>query len=306
MGVVERVGTEARRAFNDRDELWRILTAGKKRQRQTVTLGTKLAQGRKVIMKRAARSLLIVIGLILAAGGIFATDAVASDASLHLEIVWLGGSYPHDYELTVTDCSGSIVNFVGTGVFPAGPGPYIFTEVVIGSLNVGTGVLTFTSTYNEAAYWMTITGSGPASGPWVGGGYSSSGQTFDSIYLTLTAGAWGCGLPVAVSIDIKPGSDPNSINPRSKGVIPVAILTTETFDASTVDPTTVQFGPNGAAPVHAALEDVDGDTDLDLILHFRTQETGIACGDTEAVLTGETTGGQAIQGSDSVNTVGCP
>jgi len=109
-----------------------------------------------------------------------------------------------------------------------------------------------------------------------------------------------------VTIDIKPGSDPNSINPRSKGVIPVAILTTETFDASTVDPTTVQFGPNGAAPVHAALEDVDGDTDLDLILHFRTQETGIACGDTEAVLTGETTGGQAIQGSDSVNTVGCP
>jgi len=34
VGVVEKVGTEARRAFNDRDELWRILTAGKTRQRR--------------------------------------------------------------------------------------------------------------------------------------------------------------------------------------------------------------------------------------------------------------------------------
>ena len=115
----------------------------------------------------------------------------------------------------------------------------------------------------------------------------------------------GGSTPVEVSIDIKPGSDPNSINPGSKGVTPVAILTTETFDASTVDPSTVEFGPNGAAPVHAALEDVDGDADLDLILHFKTQETGIACGDTSASLTGETTGGQAIEGSDAVNTVGC-
>ena len=110
---------------------------------------------------------------------------------------------------------------------------------------------------------------------------------------------------LGVQIDIKPGSDPNSINPRSRGVIPVAILTTETFDASTVDPNTVEFGPNGAAPVHAALEDVDGDADLDLILHFKTQETGIACGDTSASLTGETTGGQTIEGSDAVNMVGC-
>jgi hypothetical protein len=37
---------------------------------------------------------------------------------------------------------------------------------------------------------------------------------------------------VPVAIDIKPGTFPNSINPRSKGVIPVAILTADTFNAT--------------------------------------------------------------------------
>jgi len=38
--------------------------------------------------------------------------------------------------------------------------------------------------------------------------------------------------PIEVEIDIKPGSDPNSINPNSNGVIPVAILGSAIFDAS--------------------------------------------------------------------------
>ena len=113
--------------------------------------------------------------------------------------------------------------------------------------------------------------------------------------------------PLTITIDIKPGSFPNSINPNSQGVIPVAILTTSAFDATTVDPNTVLFGATGteAAPVQSALEDVDGDGDTDLVLHFNTQETGIQCGDTTASLTGQTLGGQAIKGSDSIKTVGC-
>lgn len=113
---------------------------------------------------------------------------------------------------------------------------------------------------------------------------------------------------ITVAVDIKPGSFPNSINPRSKGVIPVAIVTTDTFDATTVDPLSVAFGPNGATEAHRRghLEDADGDGDLDLVLHFRTQETGIQCGDTSTSLTGQTFDEQQIEGSDSITTVGCP
>jgi len=111
---------------------------------------------------------------------------------------------------------------------------------------------------------------------------------------------------LTVALDIKPGGFPNSINPASNGVIPVAILSDGTFDATTVDPATVRFGAKGteATPVQYALEDVDGDGHLDMILHFATQATGIVCGTTSAALTGNTFGGQAIRGTDSINTVG--
>ena len=90
-------------------------------------------------------------------------------------------------------------------------------------------------------------------------------------------------------------------------MIPVVILTTETFDATTVNPTTVRFGATGteAASLQSALEDVDGDGNIDLILHFKTQDTGIQCGKTSASLTGQTFNGRAIEGSNSIVTVGC-
>lgn len=113
--------------------------------------------------------------------------------------------------------------------------------------------------------------------------------------------------PMPVDIDIKPGSYPNAVNPGAHGVIPVAILTTPDFDATLVDPTTVAFGPDGAGIVHSGghIGDVDGDGDLDLVLHFKTRDTGIECGDRYAKLSGETSGGIRFAGKDSVKTVGC-
>lgn len=113
---------------------------------------------------------------------------------------------------------------------------------------------------------------------------------------------------IGVNLDIKPGSFPNSVNLKSEGVIPVAILTTDSFDASTVDADTVLFGVTGteSSPIHSALSDVDNDGDLDMIFQFPVLDTGLVIGDTQAQLTGETLDGQLIEGSDSINIVSKP
>jgi hypothetical protein len=51
---------------------------------------------------------------------------------------------------------------------------------------------------------------------------------------------------------------------------------------------------------------VDGDGDDDLIVKFLTQQTGIACGDTQASLFGRTFDFESISGTDAINTFNCP
>ncbi|PYK39832.1 MAG: hypothetical protein DME49_02740 [Verrucomicrobia bacterium] len=115
---------------------------------------------------------------------------------------------------------------------------------------------------------------------------------------------------ITVLVDVKPGSTRNPINLRSHGVIPVAILTTDTFDATTVDPSTVCFGDaddpaqRDCTEAHGTghIEDVNGDGRPDLLLHYETSQTGIELGDTQACLTGETFDGVEVEGCDAITT----
>jgi hypothetical protein len=113
-----------------------------------------------------------------------------------------------------------------------------------------------------------------------------------------------------VGIDIKPGSFPNSLRIKSRGTIPVALLSTGDFDAGgQTDVSSLTFGRTGTeeslAFCTSGLEDVDGDGLMDLVCHFRTRLTGFQCGDREGVLKGETMGGTPLQGMDSVRLVPC-
>lgn len=189
---------------------------------------------------------------------------------------------------------------------------------------------------DPAAGWQWVTGEPFDYTNWAPGEPNDSGGSANEQYLlSWTDGKWNDGtvLPCgncspnaglsgyvveyecsASAIDIKPGSDPNSINcDNEKGVIAVAILTTDDFDATTVDHTTVTF--EGASETHVDKktgeprlheEDVDDDGDIDLVFHFRRDETLLACDSTEGVLTGETFDGQSITGSDSVRMIDTP
>jgi hypothetical protein len=127
---------------------------------------------------------------------------------------------------------------------------------------------------------------------------------------------------IDVLVDVKPGSDSNplnlKVNGKSKGksasaggVLPVAVLTTDEFDAVLVDVDSVQLGDpllaGTALPLKAGLEDVDEDGDLDLLLHFSVldlTETGAVSPDSETLfLSGMTTDGHGISGFDGVTIV---
>lgn len=102
-------------------------------------------------------------------------------------------------------------------------------------------------------------------------------------------------ISIPVELDIKPGSCPNPLNVRKKGVLPVAILGTGDFDVTTVDPESVRL--IGVAPIRWAMEDVatpfegnlevcdchelEGDGYLDLTLKFDAQEVVAALGEVE-------------------------
>jgi parallel beta-helix repeat protein len=109
---------------------------------------------------------------------------------------------------------------------------------------------------------------------------------------------YGGSVVVEVDIDVKPTSKSNVINLGSRASLPVAILTTGAFDASTVDPDTVDFA--GANVARSAMQDVDRDGDSDLVLYFKIQQLDLDENSKEATLTGETYDGVPIEGTDRV------
>lgn len=120
-----------------------------------------------------------------------------------------------------------------------------------------------------------------------------------------------CAVPV--TINIKPGGDPNSIN-RKGADIPVAVLTTEAgeygnplgFDATTIDPQRARFGPFGVASVGGGAHEIHSvghienafeldektrDDDLDMVLHFLPAAANFSQGDAEGCVKGKFDGG---------------
>jgi hypothetical protein len=139
----------------------------------------------------------------------------------------------------------------------------------------------------------------------------SSALSAEEIRQHYQNGLEGLGYEVVLrpEIDIKPGSYPNSINLESAGAVPVAILSSATFDAQTVNPDTVSLAGARVKLVGKSSrylcrgEDVNGDGLVDLVCHVETAQFMIEPGESVAILEAETFDGTSVRGKDSVTIV---
>jgi hypothetical protein len=115
-------------------------------------------------------------------------------------------------------------------------------------------------------------------------------------------------LIATVAIDIKPGTFPNTINLRSNGVVPVAILGSTAFDALQVDPASMTLAGakvkvlgKGQYSCHG--EDVNRDGRPDLLCQFPTSQLVIRPGASTVALEGTTFAGARFRGEDTIRIV---
>jgi hypothetical protein len=182
--------------------------------------------------------------------------------------------------------------------------------------------------FNEVAQHLVDTQNADGSWPWDCWG----DQILSTAWALLTLER--AVPPRPVPVDIKPQSCPNPLNVKDKGVVPVAILGTEGFDVSQIDPASVEL--EGVSPLTWAWEDVaepfepfvgkedcfadcwawmcdeayPGDGYMDLTLKFDAQEVIAALGAVEdgdclvlqltGSLAGGGCGGGAFVGEDVV------
>jgi hypothetical protein len=121
---------------------------------------------------------------------------------------------------------------------------------------------------------------------------------FPTTYMDNISWDMAAAGPMGPFMDIKPGSCPNSFNRKSNGVLPVALLGTDSVDIAQVDFASLQLsradgvggsvmpndGPPGPSPSYEDVSapfmgeececaEMDPDGSMDLVLHFRTQDT---------------------------------
>jgi hypothetical protein len=144
-------------------------------------------------------------------------------------------------------------------------------------------------------------------------------QLFRLMFILLLAGQFAlpaspvradgmtCPEHTLVSVDIKPGSYPNSINLSSRGLLPVAVLTTDSFDASLFTPemahlsdaASMEEGCMGATYVRWTRQDVNADGRLDIVFFFAIQSLDFTTSTTAATLMAH-----GSYGSDTIHIMG--
>jgi hypothetical protein len=154
----------------------------------------------------------------------------------------------------------------------------------------------------------------PSTGTWIVGVSRRNGMFFHG-------GAFGSARPPALSvgtytlviapvepplqlmnIDVKPGSeDPSPVNPKAKGVVPVALLGSAEFNVKEVDVSSMTFGHTGDEKTlrhcQKNYQDFNKDGFLDLLCHFENGTAGFVESDTMGTVKGKKVGNKAFKGT---------
>ena len=112
-----------------------------------------------------------------------------------------------------------------------------------------------------------------------------------------------------IVIDIKPGNKQETkINPKAKGVVPVALLSSDTFDALAIDQSALRFGATGDEDslAHCQKEgkDVNGDGRPDLVCHFDNERAEFDMSVLEGTVKGKGKDGKRFKGTGHLKVYG--
>lgn len=168
----------------------------------------------------------------------------------------------------------------------------------------GNGSLTFRAYDADGNVVAEQTRSGPQGGSGLDLDWQVSAPNIVQVQLlgTIADGVGGYGIDdlileadptKIVSINVRPGSDA-----ACNGVIPVAILGSDTLDVTQIDQTTLSFDGltvrvRGNGSLSCSIRDTNGDGYADLVCQYQDTLT-------EGTLTGDLLDGTPIQGTDTV------
>jgi alpha-tubulin suppressor-like RCC1 family protein len=180
------------------------------------------------------------------------------------------------------------------------------TEIFDIASLIAAGTITITPIYSS---FFTERGADPVApcDP-VAGDICVDKEVYNLFQGTITANDSISSNPELVLIDIKPGTFPNTINLGSNGTVPVAILGSSTFSVATINPATVTLGDSkvrvkGKGGFQYSIADINGDGDLDMLVHIETQGIKLSLEDVRVMLTGSTITGRDFIGYDSVRII---
>ena len=132
------------------------------------------------------------------------------------------------------------------------------------------------------------------------------GQPFDQLVISeITVTGRPAEAPTRpVQIDVRPATRNNVINVRSPGPVPVLVASSAELPVTEIDRHSLRFGRLGTEPSVLGCittPDLTHDRRVDLLCAVDQRQTGLTTADTTATLTGTTTTGEPISGTDTVS-----